>query len=187
MIRFAAATITLIILMGSFAFAQETTPKVQLFGGYSLLRADHGKLTGALLDLDLRQSSNPFAVQTYFFNGWNAEAQYNAGRWLGIAADVGGRSATPITEARGSTLAGLPKETAYSFLAGPVISYRTKSRVTPFVHALFGWDRTSLRCEYDHRQRDVSGICRPPQRTTISRWLWEAESIAGSRGTSRFG
>ena len=144
MIRFAAATITLIILMGSFAFAQETTPKVQLFGGYSLLRADHGKLTGALLDLDLRQSSNPFAVQTYFFNGWNAEAQYNAGRWLGIAVDAGGRSGTPITEARGSTLAGLPKETAYSFLAGPVISYRTKSRVTPFVHALFGWDRTSL-------------------------------------------
>jgi hypothetical protein len=25
-----------------------------------------------------------------------------------------------------------------------VISYQTKSRVTPFVHGLFGWDRTSL-------------------------------------------
>ncbi len=34
--------------------------------------------------------------------------------------------------------------TGYSVLAGPVISYRTKSRVTPFAHALFGIDRTSL-------------------------------------------
>jgi opacity protein-like surface antigen len=154
MIRFAAARIALvipiltililIILIGSPAFAQDATPKVQVFGGYSLLRADHGRLTGGLLDVDLDQPADPFAVRTYFLDGWNAEAQYNASRWLGIAADLGGRYGTPIVAARDTTLAGLPKETAYSVLAGPVISYRTKSRITPFAHALFGWDRTSL-------------------------------------------
>jgi opacity protein-like surface antigen len=144
MIRFAVATITLIILIGSFGFAQDATPKVEVFGGYSLVRLDHGGLTGGLLDADLHQASNPFALRTYFLDGWNAEAQYNTGRWLGIAADFGGRYGTPITASRGRTLAGLPKETAYSFLAGPVISYRTKSRITPFAHALFGWERTNL-------------------------------------------
>ncbi len=144
MIRFAAAAITLTMLIGSFAFAQDGAPKVQVFGGYSLLKLDHGRLSGGLLDLDLHQSSDPFALADYFLNGWNAEAQYNTGRWLGIAADFGGRYGTPITASRDRTLTGLPKETAYSFLAGPVLSYRTKSRVTPFVHGLFGWDRTSL-------------------------------------------
>jgi opacity protein-like surface antigen len=144
MIRFAAATITLILLISSFVFAQDATQRVQAFGGYSMVRVDHGGLTGGLLDADLQQASNPFALRTYFLDGWNAEAQYNTGRWLGIAADFGGRYGTPITASRGRTLAGLPKETVYSFLAGPVVSYRTKSRITPFAHALFGWDRTSL-------------------------------------------
>jgi opacity protein-like surface antigen len=144
MIRLLAATITLTVLIGSSAFAQDATPRVQVFGGYSMLKADHGKLTGGLLDVDLNQFSAPFALRTYFLDGWNAQAQYNASPWLGVAADLGGRYGTPIVAARDSTLAGLPKETSYSFLAGPVLSYRTKSRLTPFVHGLFGWDRTSL-------------------------------------------
>jgi len=144
MIRLLAATIVLIVTMGSFAFAQDETPKVQVFGGYSLLRADHGKLTGALLDANLSQFSAPFDVRTYFLDGWNAEAQYNADRWLGIAAEVGGQYGTPVIAAKDATLTGLPKGTAYSFLAGPVISYRTKYRFTPFAQALFGWNRTSL-------------------------------------------
>jgi opacity protein-like surface antigen len=144
MIRFAAAAITLIVLIGSFAFAQDATPKVQVFGGYSLLNLDHGKLNGGTLDLALKQASDPFDLANNFLDGWNAEAQYNSGRWLGIAADFGGRYGTPIIASRDRTLAGLPKETGYSFLAGPVISYRTKSAITPFGHGLFGWDRTSL-------------------------------------------
>jgi hypothetical protein len=144
MIRFAAAAIILTVLISSCVFAQDATPKAEVFGGYSLFRADRGGLTGPLLDADLNQPSNPFAVPNYFLNGWSAEAQYNASRWLGIAADFGGRYGSPITASGGRTLTGLPKETSYSFMAGPVISYRTKSRLTPFVHALFGWNRTSL-------------------------------------------
>src|ERR1700722_16474226 len=112
MIRFAVATITLTVLISSCTFAQDTTPKVQVFGGYSLFRADHGGFSGPLLDADLHQASNPFAVPTYFFDGWSAEAQYNADRWIGVAADFGGRYGSPITASRDRTLAGLPKGTA---------------------------------------------------------------------------
>jgi opacity protein-like surface antigen len=144
MIRFAAAAIIFNVFMGACVFAQDTTPKVEVFGGYSLLRSDRGGLTGPLLDADLNQPSNPFAVPTYFLDGWSAEGQYNTSRWLGIAVDAGGRYGSPISASGGRTLSGLPKETSYSVMVGPVISYRTKSRLTPFAHALFGWNRTSL-------------------------------------------
>jgi opacity protein-like surface antigen len=143
MIRFAVATITLTVLIGSFGLAQDATPKVQVFGGFSLAHADTGLLSGPTLDGDLREPNNTFGVATNF-QGWNAEGQYNFDRWVGIVADFGGRSGRPITGTNVTSPSGLPNGNAYSILAGPVISYRTKSRMTPFVHALFGWDRTRL-------------------------------------------
>lgn len=173
MIRFAAAAIILMILIGSRGFAQDATPKAQVFGGYSLMHLGHGGLTGPLLDVDLKQDSNPFALADYSLNGWNAEAQYNASPWLGVAADFGGRSDTPITASRGRTLAGLPKETAYSILAGPVISYPTKSRITPFAHALFGWDRTSLGAS------TITGSVTPPVPVAATNYTDFAMALGG--------
>lgn len=152
MTRFAVAMFAL-ILTGSFAFAQDSTPKVQVFGGYSLLLADTGKLTGNTVDVDLHQPFNTFGVANHF-NGWSAEAQYNFDRWFGIAADFGGRYGTPIT-AGSAALSGLPDSSAYSILAGPVLSYRAKAKITPFVHALFGYDRTSLRAS------TITGVSSP--------------------------
>ena len=143
MTRLAAATIAVIILLGSLSFAQDATPKMQVFGGYSFLHLDNGGLTGADLDFALRELNSPFGVASSF-QGWNAEAQYNANRWFGIVADFGGRYGTPITAARGKTLSGLPKANAYSLMIGPVLSYRTKSKLTPFIHALFGFDRYTM-------------------------------------------
>jgi opacity protein-like surface antigen len=142
MTRFAGATIALIVLICSFTFAQEATPKVEVFGGYSLLHADTGGLTGATLDSTLRAPAGTFGVASNF-NGWNAEAQYNLKRRLGIVADISGHYGTPIT-ASSSGVSGLPNINEYSFLAGPVFSFKTRARMTPFVHALFGWDRRSL-------------------------------------------
>jgi opacity protein-like surface antigen len=143
MTRFAAAAIILTAMICSLASAQDSTPKVQVFAGYSVFHADTGGLTGDVLDLTLRPATDAFGVPTNF-NGWNAEAQYNVSRWVGVAADFGGRYGSPIGVFSSSGVSGIPKGDGYSFLAGPVISYRTKSRVTPFVHALFGWDRSSL-------------------------------------------
>ncbi len=143
MIRLASATFSLIFLMGSFGMAQEAVPKVQVFGGYSLFHADSGGLNGTVVDLDLRQFPNTFELKTYF-SGWSAEAQYNLDRWFGVVVDVGGRYGTPFTSSGANAVTGVPNGSTYSILAGPVISYRAKKKITPFLHGLFGWDRTSL-------------------------------------------
>jgi opacity protein-like surface antigen len=140
MTRFAVATITLTVLISSFALAQDTTPKVQAFAGYSLVQLVHGGPTITNLDVDLHQITDAFGTANTF-NGWSAEGQYNVDRWLGFAADIGGRSGTLLTGQ--PAISGMPTGNTYSFLAGPVLSYHTKSRVTPFLHVLAGWERTS--------------------------------------------
>ena len=141
MIR-SAAMIFMVVLTGSLAFAQDATPKVQVFGGYSFMRTGTGGLSPSSLDTDLHQFPNTFALGSNF-NGWNAEAQYNFDRWIGIVADFGGEYGTPFT-AKAQGASRLPSMTQYSFMAGPVVSYRAKARITPYVHALFGWDRVSM-------------------------------------------
>ncbi len=173
MIRLLAATMGLTVLIGSLAFAQDAPPKLQVFGGYSIFKADHGGLSGGLLDVNLNQYSGPFALKTYFLEGWNAEAQYNADRWLGVAVDVGGRYGTPVTAAKDATLDGLPKQTSYSVLAGPVISYRTKSRFTPFAHGLFGWDRASLSAS------TITGTVTTPVTSTATSYNDFATALGG--------
>lgn len=141
-IRFAAVA-ALACLLGSIAHAQDSTPKVQVFGGFSFLHEDTGKLIGLTLDTALRAPSDTFGIRSDF-TGWTAEGQYNANRWVGIAADFGGHRGAPITASNASGVAGLPDESEYYILAGPVVSYRNKTRLIPYVHALFGWERTSL-------------------------------------------
>jgi hypothetical protein len=148
MTRLAVATIALITLTGSLAVAQgaapqDATPKVQVFGGYSLSYMDNGGLSAQALYTGLRQSTSAFAVESNF-HGWDAQAQYNVNHWLGFAADVSGRSGTPLVSSRIGNLSGLPNATGYSFLGGPVVTFRNKSRLTPFVHVLFGVDRYTM-------------------------------------------
>lgn len=142
MTRYSAAMMILIAMTGLPALAQDSPPKVEVFGGYSFMHTDTGGLTGSTLNLELRQNPGTFGIGSNF-NGWNAEAQYNFDRWIGIVADFGGQYGTPITGAA-KDVSGLPAMSQYSFMAGPVISYRAKARITPYVHALFGWDRASL-------------------------------------------
>jgi opacity protein-like surface antigen len=152
MIRFAGFTFILTVLIGSLASAQDSTPKVQVFGGYSVLDQVSGGLTSMSVDLALRPVSTAFGVST-IFPGWSAEGQYNVDRWVGIVADFGGRNGSPITSPPG--VSGSPNGKAYSILAGPVISYRTKSKFTPFAHLLFGWDRNNLSAS------TVTGVASP--------------------------
>jgi len=143
MMRVAVVTIALIVLTSSIAFSQDPAPKVQVFGGYSLLHTNSGGVTGPLLDSALAAPTGTFGVSSNF-NGWNAEAQYNLKPWFGIVADFSGSYGSPITASSGSGVSGLPNGNSYSILFGPALSYRTKLRMTPFVHALFGFDRAHL-------------------------------------------
>jgi hypothetical protein len=160
MIRLVVVTIVLTVLIGSVAFAQNPTPKVQVFGGYSYVHVDNGGLTGGDLDFALRELNLPFGTASNF-TGWNAEGQYNFNPWIGLAGDVGGRYGMPITDCRNHNLHGLPQATGYRFLVGPVLSYRTKSRMTPFVHVLVGYDRAGLNATTIGYLRIFPGDCSP--------------------------
>lgn len=138
-----ALTTVIIFLIGSFAIAQDPTPRFQVFGGYSLLHTDNGGLNGPLLNSLLEAPNGTFGLNSNF-NGWNAEAQYNANRWLGLVADFSGHYGEPLTVSSGSGITGLPGGNEYSFLFGPVVTYKSHSRLEPFAHALFGFDRMSL-------------------------------------------
>jgi len=96
MIRFAIAVVALTALAGSIVLAQDSTPKVQVFGGFSLLHQQTGQLNGTNLDVFLHEPGGTFKPENNF-EGWNAEVQYNADRWIGIVADFDGRYGTPFT------------------------------------------------------------------------------------------
>jgi hypothetical protein len=125
------------------------------------MHLDNGGFTNQTLYAALQEPNNPFVVASYF-NGWSAEGQYNFTRAIGVVADVGGRYGTPILSSRFATLTGLPKSNAYSLLVGPVLSYRNKSKLTPFVHALFGFDRISLSAS------TISGLVNPLSTTATN-------------------
>lgn len=171
MIRFSSAAIIFCAVISSFAFAQDSTPKVQVFGGYSLWNVSSGGLTGPTLDEKFRQNPNTFGVQNTF-QGWNAEAQYNVNRLIGIVADFGGRYGKPITTPGDTTASGLPTLSAYSIMAGPAVAIPVKGRFVPFVHALAGWDRVHLNA------RNITGLLSPVS-STASTYTDFAAALGG--------
>src|SRR5262245_48825906 len=97
-------------------FCQESTPKVEVFSGYSYERLE---------DWDL--------------NGWRATVAWNQNNWLALVADVNGQY-----DARNSIAFGAPSRAnlkAYTLLFGPQFSLRTKARITPFSQVLTGVSR----------------------------------------------
>jgi len=140
MTRFAVAALALVLISGASVFAQTVkNPKVQVFAGYSLLHADNGGLTASTINTTLNQPAGAFGL-TSNYSGWNAEVQYNLNRWLGVVGDFAGHYGNPFTSSN-ILLTELPKSNQYSLMFGPVLTYKTLWKVTPFVHALGGLDR----------------------------------------------
>src|ERR1700689_4959362 len=96
MIRIGIVVLVVTAFIGSFASAQDSTPKVQVFGGFSLMHQKTGQLNGTNLDVFLHEPGGTFKPQNNF-EGWNAEVQYNADRWIGIVADFDGRYGMAFT------------------------------------------------------------------------------------------
>jgi opacity protein-like surface antigen len=125
------------------ALAQET-PKVEIFGGYSLVRFSTGgfDIVDGTSDLGLRVlkggSLPPFQVDGIFDGnsftmkkGWITSFHGNVNSWFGIEGSFSGHY-------RSETVDGeMLKVRAHSFLFGPRITYR-KHRVEPWVHVLVG-------------------------------------------------
>lgn len=96
---------------------KEELPRVEVFGGYSLLRSE---------------GSNR--------NGWKTGVGFTINRWVALAVDADGyyRSVTlPV---------GKLNESEHSLTAGPHFSFRNKSKIVPFTYAMAGvsWETSSL-------------------------------------------
>jgi len=101
-------------LFGVTAQAQEERKTIDVFAGYSYVRA------------------NPSASGGKFsLNGGSASVAYNFNNWLSGVADFGGyHSTNGLDRGLDGTLS--------TYLFGPRVSYRRFGRVTPFGEVLFG-------------------------------------------------
>jgi hypothetical protein len=104
--------ILMILLFPVLSFAQDT-PKVDVFGGYSFMRLEGANLNGGIISV----TGN---VTKRF--GLVGEFSYFAGRETVIVNNVSSRV----------SVKKIP------ILFGPQVSFRNKSKVTPFARALFG-------------------------------------------------
>ena len=95
------------LLFAGIASAQEN-PKVEVFGGYSYIRASY-------FGLGLN------------FNGGGGSVSYNPNKWLGVVGDFGGNHWSDF---------GVDAN-VITYLFGPKIAYRTE-KFTPFAQVLFG-------------------------------------------------
>lgn len=113
----------LLIIFGSVSAQEkeetsnEEISKVEVFGGYSLLRSE---------------SEN--------FHGWKTAVGFNVNRWLAITVDADGHYFSE------STSAGKLKKSEYSLTVGPHFTLRNKSRIVPFAYATTGavWEKESI-------------------------------------------
>jgi hypothetical protein len=100
------------------------TPKVELFLGYSYLRA--------VPDVEA-------ANRLYWLNGGSTSIAFNLNRYLGLVGDFGGFNDTKLRLSSGSpTVVVDSSGTVFNYLFGPRLSFRGHERVTPFLQALFG-------------------------------------------------
>jgi opacity protein-like surface antigen len=102
-------------LFAVIAQAQEERKTIDVFAGYSYVRANPS--TGG--------------ADNFSLNGGSASAAYNFNNWLSGVADFGGYH---TANGLGSGLEG----TLSTYLFGPRVSYRHFGRVTPFGEVLFG-------------------------------------------------
>jgi outer membrane protein OmpA-like peptidoglycan-associated protein len=122
------AMIAVSFMFANLAAAQDRTPKVELFGGYSFFHpgADvHGQLPGALAPISSRMEVNP--------RGAGASLTVDFNRWFGITLDT-----STHWGSRETGLASRIDDAAFSNLSiGPKITFRSK-HFAPFIEALVG-------------------------------------------------
>src|SRR5579864_8448085 len=74
MLRSAIVSISLMFLICMTAFAQDSTSKVQVFGGYSLVHSGNGGVDGPTLDTTFGAVPGTFGVNRNF-SGWDSAVQ----------------------------------------------------------------------------------------------------------------
>ena len=105
-------------ILFSCCAAAQSTPTVEVFGGYSYARVD---VTG---------------ITHVNSQGWSASATENLNHRFGGTFEVSGYYATPQFTFPEITFN--PRSSIYSVLYGPRFSFRKSERFTPSIHALLG-------------------------------------------------
>lgn len=125
--------VVLFLLGFSMMAMAQDAPRIEVFGGYSLLVVDTETMSSGEVDEHLN------------LNGWNASVAINGTKWLGFLADFGGFYGN----------VGQPSESAdikvHSMLFGPKVTF-ARGAVTPFIQALFGYARTLANSHPDGEQ-----------------------------------
>ena len=144
----------LLLAMSGLALAQDF-PKFEVFGGYSYLRSDLNSRSMA------EYYGNEFGAAGNI-NGFEGSFTYNLNKWLGIKADFSGHFGSDkvdntynYSEQEYDSYSGdyygtynekyVTKGTVqvhqYTMLFGPEFSFRSKGKLRPFAHVLFGFSR----------------------------------------------
>ena len=111
--RRATLVLFVCLVLPAVMSAQSETPKVTVFGGYSLLRNGGNNV-----------------------NGWNGQGTFNFNRFLGVTADISGNYRTLASLPIPIVNVGVNQH-LYTFLFGPTLTGNL-GRVSVFGHALFG-------------------------------------------------
>jgi len=100
----------IVLMFSAAASAQDENPKVEVYGGYSLIH-----------------NSSNFRSTGINFNGGSGSISYNPYSWLGLVGDFGGNH---------WSTSGIDANVV-TYLFGPKIAYRS-DKFTPFAQVLFG-------------------------------------------------
>ncbi|HVA00036.1 MAG TPA: hypothetical protein VMV34_00120 [Terriglobia bacterium] len=120
-----------VFTLPQLAIAQRVQ-SVEFFGGYAYLRDNLSSTYSPFYSFPTPFGSN------FPLNGWQASITENATDWLGITQEFGGFYGT-------QRLQGFDNHfSMFSILSGPRFSYPRLKGVTPFAHALFGYDQTTV-------------------------------------------
>lgn len=112
----------LLILGPGAAMAQEDHPRLELFGGYQLVRPEKGN--------DI-------------LHGWDAQFSGNFNRWFGLKADISGVYGIEDFDYQVEPGKVNTDSTFQQYLFGPQFSARRR-RFTPFAHWLLGFSRADI-------------------------------------------
>ena len=126
--------VTLLIALPQTVKAQQFQG-IEFFGGYSYLQ---NNLSSTYSPFYL--APTPFG-SNFSLNGWQASITEKATDWVGLTQEFGGSYGN-------KQLQGLDNHfSTFSILSGPRFYYPGLKGVTPFVHALFGYEQTTVELQ----------------------------------------
>jgi outer membrane immunogenic protein len=133
----AVCSLTFLSFFAVTLFGQEYSTKVDIFAGYSYVRAN--------------PSVSP-TLPSFNMNGGEASIAYNANSWLGGVFDFAGYRTSRLISMESVNFKG----NMWTYLFGPHVSYRHLGRFTPFAQTLFGIAHATSDAYLEGNQTDFA-------------------------------